>query len=146
MLMPKSNGSNFTISRVVLLAILMLIIGAGCSGNKRRTIRGTLQLDGKPLSSCIIRIHGNGDGLFSALVRPDGTFAITDVQPGEIRVTVVPLAPGGGTPSDDQKGKVSGKKGQPVAGIPLKYQNPNTTDLVFTLDDKTQDLAIDLKR
>jgi hypothetical protein len=130
--------------------VLVLIVGiSGCSGNKRKVVYGTITLDGRPLSPCIVRFHGANGYLTTALLQDDGKFSMTDVIPGEYKVTIkIDEAVGAGTPEPGSGGKR--KRPQPAgkgaaSRIPAKYLNPTTTDLIFTITPDTDQLAIHLE-
>jgi hypothetical protein len=105
----------------------LMLAGTGCSDNRQITIKGSVSYQEQPVKSGIVKIYGPGDHLAMAYVR-DGTFHMTGVTPGEIKVTVEPDA----------------SEGKSVA-IPKKYADPKTTDLVFTITSSTRDLPIELK-
>jgi hypothetical protein len=104
-----------------------MLAGAGCSDNQRLTIKGSVSYQGKPVPAGIVKIHGPGDHLAMAYLR-DGIFRITEVPPGEVKVTVEPDPSGG----------------QSVP-IPKKYADLKTSDLVFTITSSTSELPIELQ-
>jgi hypothetical protein len=110
-----------------ILALALVLAGAGCSGDKRLTVHGSVSYQGQPVPAGVVKFYGPGDHLMMAYLR-DGTFRITDVTPGEVKVTVEP---------DPSGGK--------AARIPKKYADPKTSDLVFTITPKTRELPITLE-
>lgn len=109
------------------LVLALVLAGAGCSDNKRLTIQGSVSHKGQPVPAGIVKFHGPGDRLAMAYLR-DGAFRITDVTPGEVKVTVEP---------DPSKGK--------PAAIPKKYSDLKTSSLVFTITPATRELPIELE-
>jgi hypothetical protein len=112
-----------------LVLLVLALAGAGCSDNKRLAIQGTVELNGTHLSAGIVKFYGPGDHSSMTYLQPDGSFTITDVPPGEVKVSVEPAPAGGGI--------------KPVP-IPPRYRNPNTSGLVFTIPPKTGKLEIKL--
>jgi hypothetical protein len=112
------------------LALLVLALaGAGCSDNRRLAITGTVELQGTRLTAGIVKFHGPGDHLSMTYLQPDGTFTITDVPPGEVKVTVEPAPAGGGI--------------KPVA-VPPRYRDLKSSGLVYTITPSTRKLEIKL--
>jgi hypothetical protein len=135
-----SKGRSVSRRGWCLLVTLVAIVGlAGCAGDKRKTVRGTVTLKGQPLTSGTVRMFGPGDQLSTAEIRPDGTFAVTDVPAGEIRVAVVETA-GGGAASGTGPGAPAGKR----VRIPDKYKDVKTSGLVYSVDAGTETLAVQL--
>jgi hypothetical protein len=108
-----------------VLVLALLLAGAGCSGQKRLTINGSLSYEGHPVASAMVKFYSQ-DHVEMAYVR-DGSFTITDVPPGEVKVAVEPDPSGGKS-----------------VAIPQKYTDPETSGLAFTITPKTRDLPIQL--
>jgi hypothetical protein len=122
--------------------LLLLVVGSGCSGNKRQVVTGVITLNGEPLGPCVIRFHGAEGYLTTALLQAGGKFSMTDVLPGEYKVTIK---------LDEDLGSPRGKRNQPAkpatdpSAIPRKYLDPSTTDLIYTITPNTTFLDIQLK-
>lgn len=130
-----------TLSR--LLALGLLVAGAaGCSkgGVQKATIDGTVTYKGEPVRSGILRVVGPGGEFATAPIRTDGTFTLTDVVPGEVRVGIME-APRSGSSSDGSK---TGAVPRAVP-LPAKYKDPQNSGLKYTVDNGTRSLAIELK-
>ena len=91
-----------------------------------------------------------GDRMSMATIEEDGSFLITDVMPGEIKVTVEedPTAARHGAMSHTAPpGETSGGKQNqamtPVV-IPEKYRNVQASGLVFTITPQTTEVPIRL--
>jgi hypothetical protein len=111
-----------------LLIPVLIITSAGCSDNKLLTIQGSVSYKGQPLSAGIVKFYGPGDSTSMAYVR-DGDFIVTDLPPGEYKVSVEP--------------DTSAKGGKPLK-IPSKYADPNTSGFVFPITGKNRELSINL--
>jgi hypothetical protein len=134
----------------VLAGLCAVGLLVGCSDGKRLTLEGNVSYKGEPVTAGTVRIHGPGEHLATAVIQPDGTFIVSDVPSGEVRVSVeedptpaklrrMAGAPQGGNPIP----------GLPAAGkftpIPPKYRDPSTSGLVFTITAamKRLDLKLD---
>jgi hypothetical protein len=131
----------------ILLTTLAVIGVVGCGGERRETIPGTVTLKGQPLPSGVVRIHGPGDRLATAMIQPDGTFTITDVMPGEVQVSVVedPSSSGGGMPPPP--GAPAAPSPAPAVKrvpIPAKYKDIKTSGLKYTITPGMKELVIKL--
>ena len=135
---------NRSLRRAAVGAFLVVLLGvSGCSGDKRRVVEGSATRNGKPLPPCIVRFHGDNGHLTTALLQNDGTFSMTDVLPGEYKVTILfEQSDEPGTPEGDGP-RAKRPKPKAVAPVPAKYLSVATTDLVFTITPETQ--RLDLK-
>jgi hypothetical protein len=106
--------------------LVLLFAGSGCSG-RRLTIHGSVSYQAQPVPAGIVKFFGPGDRLAMAYIR-DGNFRVTDLTPGEVKVTVEP---------DPSEGKRT--------AIPKKYADVNTSQLVFTITSSTRELPIELE-
>jgi hypothetical protein len=131
-----------------LVALLGALVLVGCSDSKKGfVLKGSVSYQGKPLSSGMVRLHMAENRLAMAMIQPDGSFEVTDVFPGEAKVTVEEdpaalkrraMAAGGGAPKAEKPASA------PPVAIPPKYKDVNTSDLTFTLKAGTP-LKIELK-
>ncbi len=127
---------SWSIVRAVSSLVVLALIGvaAGCSDNKPLTINGSLSYKGEPVPAGIVKFYGPADQSSMAYVR-DGTFVVTDLSPGEFKVTVE---------LDGSSVKEGGAKGGRPVAIPQKYADLKTSGLVYTITPKTRDLPINL--
>lgn len=120
---------------LILVPCLSIAVFTSCSGEKPSTIRGTVLLDGAPVSTGVVQFHGAGEHLVTAVIRSDGTFTATDLRAGEVKVAVV----------EDimtmSKGK-SAKKGS--IKIPAKYKAVSTSGLNYNITPTTTQIRISL--
>ena len=106
---------------------------------KKVTVRGTVSYKGQTLKSGLLKFSGQ-EGFYSAAsIEPDGTYIVTDVVPGEVKVGVVEAPQGSGSSSGDDK-KAPGPRPVP---LPQKYQDPETSGVKYTLTPSTSELNIE---
>jgi hypothetical protein len=129
--------------RLLGLAAVVLVAASGCSdpGVKKVTVKGTVTYKGQKLQSGILKFVGPDGSYSAASIQPDGTFIITDVIPGEIKVGVMESPSGSGSSSGD---KTAGPRTPPIA-LPEKFREPETSGVTVTITDDTDDLHIELK-
>lgn len=129
--------------RAIWLTLVALVIATavtGCSSQKKRQVVSGTVSRAQPLPTCFIRFHGPNGILTTTPVEPDGSFTMTDVFPGEYKVTFqIEVEKGSWRDKKDSKSK---PKPTP---IPAKYLDPATTDLVFTITPETTRLDIEIK-
>lgn len=124
----------------VLIAVPAVLVLAGCSDkNKRFTVQGSVSYQGKPLSAGLVRLYMAEDRKASAKIQSDGSFTVTDVLPGEAKVTVEPEDPAEKmrrmmSPEGGPQGAAPKPAPPPTVSLPAKYQDVTTTDLIFTLE------------
>jgi len=121
-----------------------MIAVSGCSkGIKKVTVSGTVSYKGQPLQSGILKFIGPEGAYSAAAIQPDGTFIITDVVPGEVKVGIME-APGGTGSSSSPDDKKAAPRPKP-ASLPEKYREPETSGLKYTITPETKELTIDIK-
>src|SRR5688572_5955132 len=88
--MPIIVSRRRVMSGAALLAFV-LVAGAGCGepGVKRVTVNGTVAYKGQTLSSGMLQFVGPEGSYSASVVQPDGTYIMTDVLPGEVKVGVM---------------------------------------------------------
>jgi hypothetical protein len=119
---------------LTLTAVLLLAV-VGCANKKKVTIHGTISYKRQPLHSGILSFSGPEGAYTTAAIQPDGTFIITDVVPGEVKVGVME-APKGSQESGTDK---------PPVALPEKYHSPDTSELKYTITSSTKELPIEIK-
>jgi hypothetical protein len=128
-----------------LVAIAVSVAGSGCQGKggiKKVTVSGTVSYKGQRLQSGILQFMGPGGAYSAASIQQDGTYIITDVVPGEVKVGVMEAPQASGS-SSSSGGKASGPKAPPVT-LPDKYRNAETSELKYTITADTSELNIDI--
>jgi hypothetical protein len=130
--MDKTASNRSTVRLLIPLLSLVFFV-AGCSGEKRHVVRGMVFLDGQPLTSGVVQFHGANERLATGVIQTDGTFVVTDLLPGEVRVAVV----------EDLMAMPKGK-GDKRSQVPAKYRAAATSGLSYTITPATRDLEIKL--
>jgi hypothetical protein len=129
--------------RILGLVAIAAVAVAGCSrGVKKVTVHGTVSYKGQTLQSGILQFAGPEGAYSAAAIQSDGTYIITDVVPGEVKVAVVEAPQGSGGPSADEK-KSSGPKRPPVS-LPDKYRDPEKSGLKYNITPDTKELPIEI--
>jgi hypothetical protein len=148
------------------LALVLLLIGGGCSGQpERANVKGKVTIGDKPLTAGSVMFYGK-DGLSgSAAISKDGNYDLGDAPLGEVKVTVsVPKPPPGGMeamhrmknnpgakntesvdPNDPSKRiGIMGDIPTDYVAIPEKYSKPETSGLTYTVQrgDQTHDIKL----
>lgn len=124
----------------ILVAVIVAVAGCSSGGVKKVTVSGTVSYKGQPVRSGILQFVGPEGAYSAANIQSDGSFTITDVVPGEVKVGVME-APGG-------SGSSSGEKGRPApkpVDLPDKYRSPETSGLKYTITPDTRQLDIKIE-
>ena len=137
--MTDNLSRHFSGCLLALVAIAVLGL-AGCSnkGGKIKELRGTVTYNGQPMRGWILRVVGSGS-VSIATIQHDGSFIITDVVPGEVKVGVTEAPQGSGGPSTTEE-----RKPQSFS-LPAKYQDPETSGLKYTITADTKALPIEIR-
>lgn len=133
------------IQRVGLVAAAIVVASAlGCSKGppKKTTVSGTVTYKGERLTSGILRVTGPEGSFATAPIRNDGTFTITDVLPGEVKVGIMEAPQGASTPAAKQHGATAPAKRVP---LPANVLDPEKSGLKYTITPDTSDLTIEIK-
>ncbi|HYH69573.1 MAG TPA: hypothetical protein VD866_33060 [Urbifossiella sp.] len=134
----------FDRSRVWCVPLLAAVFALGCGGaegERVREVRGTVTYKGQPLQSGTVRVVGANNEVAFAVVHKDGSFILTDVPPGEVKVGVIQ----GNEPRNvgDSSGKKAERPGKPVVVLPKKFHDPETSGFTTTVAPDTTRLDID---
>jgi hypothetical protein len=129
---------------VVVLGLGAIVIVAllGCSdkGLKKVTVKGTIAYKDQALSSGLLQLVGAEGAYSAASIQADGTFIITDVVPGEVKVGVMEKPQS----QSSSSGEKTVPKTAPVA-LPEKFRDPQMSGVTYTITPETKELHIDLK-
>lgn len=145
-------------TRLLLCAGLMAAAGCGGGGPPFCDVKGTVTIDGKPVTGGMIVFVDAGDiNSKSGYLTIDGTYSLSQVPAGPVKVLVrtdqvknmldektakMLQAKGVGAVADDPK--VKGNKYVPV---PAKYTQIDTTDLTFDLKPNVlNEINVELKK
>ncbi len=147
------------------LVVFVILLSAGC-GEKMVTVKGTVSVNGKPVTNGKIVFHPvNGERSGSGPIKSDGTYVISYLKvgdglpPGEYKVSIVSDKNEGAkaleeepkTDSPEEDGFMPvqetsrGLKYDPtnVHIIPKEYNRHETTPLKETIYDKDSERVID---
>ena len=111
--------------RFVLLILLLGLVAAGCgkgTADGRAKLSGKVTYNGAPVTGGMIYFHAAGGPTYSAALRPDGTYLLPDVLPGDMTVTIDTESLNPKTSGPDPKGRsvapVTGPGGGKGQGSP----------------------------
>ncbi len=128
----------------LVLMVVALVTLVGCSKTvKKVTINGTISYKGQPVRSGILQFVGTDGAYSAAVIQSDGTFIITDVIPGDVKVGVMEAPQGSGSSSGESKSEGTPKT--PPVSLPDKYRNPETSGLTYTITAETRELTIKIE-
>ncbi len=149
--------SGFCIGRVAYLRLLVVVsLGAiGCDRTRPGDVSGIVRYNNKKLVYGSVVLVG-GDGIpRTGGIGSDGTYSITNVPSGDVKVAVVcerPVAPGVKKPSAEGQPERPAPSAPPApqstpAGwfpIPKKYADVTTSGLTITISagPNSQDLSL----
>lgn len=128
----------------VVLAVSSLL-AAGCSGGKGPdgAVSGKVVLSGQTVAGQVVFVGPNQKEM-SALIKPDGTYQLTNLVPGEYQVLVKgvqggpPVVPGAKLPTDAPAREVP-----PGVVPPAKYaQSGNGLKFKVTGGEQTYDIEL----
>lgn len=127
-----------------LVAVMVIGVPA-CSDKsvKKVTVSGTISYQGRRIPSGMLQFVGPNGAYSAAVIQPDGTFIITDVVLGEVKVGVLEAPRRSGSSSSGEK-PVPGPKAAP-ASLPDKFRNPETSGLKYTITSETRELHISIE-
>jgi hypothetical protein len=135
-----SHASHLGRAALGVLVLAAALAAPGC-GNKRVTVEGTVTYKGTPVpAGYLVKFHGPGDHLEVGIIDEDGAYAVTDIPPGEVQVTVEDdpgMAP--------TKPKSAVKAGGEKVAVPRRYMDANTSGLTFTITSGTRRLDLKLE-
>jgi hypothetical protein len=146
-------------------AVLAAVALSGCGDVPRGRLHGTVKYQGKPLTGATVIFLARDNKTHVARLKSDGTYDVTGVAIGTIKVSVqqdlpavTPKAESFGSAvssqakgvSDEKAGKAPApppvaEKGAGGLRFPAHYNDPDKSGLSFELKDADQEWSIDLK-
>jgi len=121
--------------------VALAVAASGCGGIKKVTVNGTVSYKDKPLSGGMLQFAGpKGGAPSAAVIQQDGTFIMTDVVPGEVKVSIQ-ATPQSSGPSGDKDKKATVPKVTPD-DLPEKYRDPEKSGLQYTITPETKHLDV----
>jgi hypothetical protein len=120
---------------VYLLGLVAVAAAVGCGGTKKVTVTGTVSYKGQPVTAGMVQFVGApGTAPAGGLIKNDGTFTVTDVTPGEVKVSFLATPPSSKDPP--------GPKVTTVGDLPEKYRDAEKSGLKYTITPDTTKLDI----
>jgi hypothetical protein len=152
----------------ILLGLLMATLGAiGCSGDlPRGKVTGVIKHKGKPLSRATVMFMTKDNQVYRGDLKEDGSYVVPDVPFGPVKACVQQALPTVAPRADGQAVTTSAARDKPAMGekrdqkwqpppavapdhgpdrLPLKYGDPNKSELAFELTKDGQDWSVDLQ-
>jgi hypothetical protein len=127
-----------------LFVVVLLILLGGCGGGGRQIktgkVAGQVTFDGKPVTDGVVHFVSKTGYGAQASLNESGKYSVA-VEAAEYQVYVAPHPPGqSGPPGTGQAPK------QAASVIPMKYREPGTSGLTFTVEEgKDNKFDIELK-
>jgi len=119
--------------------MLGVLLVASCGGD--RTLTGKVSYKSQPLTKGQISFVGEGGKSASGTINNDGTYFVKNPPLGVVTVTVLAYQVEG----EDKFGFAPQKTAPPMkSAVPVKYNEPSTSGLKYTIERKTTTLDIDL--
>lgn len=119
------------IVRPLHAGVLLALVLTGCSGGPPQggRVTGTVTLDGKPLSRCLVILASEtSDVVRQGTVGTDGTFTVLDIPPGKYKVAVRPRQYSEDDFDIAEKGRRVPKRGVASPAVPVRYQDTATSN------------------
>jgi hypothetical protein len=141
--------------RALLMATLLAapLLLPGCDAPRSR-VHGTVKVQGRPVTGGTIIFQTKDPQAFAAELKADGSYEVSGLPRGTIRVSVQPLPPKGpgksvggpgGAAPDPAKQAPPDPPPPPGPVVPTLYADANTSGLSFELKDQDQEYSVDLK-
>jgi hypothetical protein len=126
----------------LLAATLTFAAGCGKPGKKMVNVTGTVSYQGQQLQTGVVKFLAPNGDFATAAIRPDGTFLMTDVVPGEQKVAYVggPMSVGS---SDKGVGKTTPTP--KAVTVPTKFGDPQTSGVTVTVPEAGGEVPVELK-
>lgn len=139
--MTAKHHTYNPIRRVAATLVLLGSLGMCGCGMSLTEVTGSVSLDNEPLTSGRVTLFpekfpGKNVG---AQIQPDGTFFVPSVPNGPVRITVQPLPP-------NPRSKARAGRSQDLPPVPMRYTDPDTSDLVADIRGSSQQLDLELPR
>jgi len=117
--------------------VVLVVVALGCGGDRKVTVNGTVSYKGQPLSGGMLQFVGPNGAPAAAMIQRDGKFIMTDVTPGEVKVSIM------ATPQSGPRGDKAppAPKVAPVE-LPERYRDPEKSGLKYTITSDTKQLDI----
>jgi hypothetical protein len=124
----------------LLAAALMLLAGCAKPTKKVVTVTGTVTYNGHQLKAGIVKFQAPNGDFALAPIGPDGQFIMTDVVPGDQKVSYM----GAPMSSGNSDGSRNAPAEKPVA-VPAKFGDFDTSGVTVTVPDTGGAVTVELK-
>jgi hypothetical protein len=125
----------------LLAAAMMLLAGCGKPATKKVvTVTGTVTYNGRQLKAGIVKFQAPNGDFALAPIGPDGQFTMTDVVPGDQKVSYM------GAPMSS--GSSDGSRNAPAekaVAVPAKFGDFQTSGVTVTVPDTGGAVTVELK-
>ncbi len=135
---------------VALLAFLIASF-SGCNNARGGKLYGKVTFKGEAVPSGTVAFYGPGDQVANAALQPDGSYEVTEVPLGEVKVSVTTPPPPDPKAAEKLKNNPYVKmrnitvKQEKVVSVPRKYNLPGTSGLGLTVTQGSKQFDIPLK-
>lgn len=136
---------------------IIVLVGAMSmtGGGRKSEVTGKVTYKGKPvIYGAVILVSSDGAAAAAGPIKPDGTYTVTGMKPGEVRVGVISRDP---AVQQRQHNKRWAKITRPVEQaslkapvdrkkwffLPPKFEEPETSGVSFTLKGGQQDIVLE---
>jgi hypothetical protein len=126
--------------RVIAAVLLALLVLTGCDRG-RGDVSGIVTFNGKPLPGGMVTFVAVNGQAEASRIGEDGTFTITNIPAGPVRITVVTQPP----VRMQENGKAFEPLGKYVA-IPERYRDPEMSGLTFEVKRGFQQCELPLQQ
>lgn len=119
----------------------LMIACTGC-GPSYGDVRGTVTLNGKPVTKGIVIFLDETNLPYSGEIQPDGTYSIQKIPAGPVKVYAYTRPPSSATLRTRDPAAPAEKPGPD--DIPAKYANPETSGLSTTIKSGSNEFNLAL--
>jgi hypothetical protein len=136
--------------RLAVVTLLTALAAWGCAARKA-DVTGTVRYRNEPVVTGSVSFYTENGEIRSSLLSPDGSYHLTQLPPGSVRVAVVshpPVPPAlhvdrapAALAPNSRKTTVPQR---PISIIPERYSRPDSSGLHFIVNPGEQVLDIDL--
>ena len=137
---------RWPLSRSVLALLTIALASTGCGDSDSGRVSGKVRLNDAPVPAGTVTFHGDNNRSASAFIEADGTYTVTGVPLGPVKVTVTAPAPMSdkGKKQLEKARKISIEGRSDVVEIPARYGRPEQSGLQLTVAPGRQTFDIAL--
>ena len=146
----QTTGPTRSIGGLVVAMLLAAFVGCG----KSTTVTGKITCNGRAVTYGSIIFVGTDKTAHSAAIRPDGSYTVEGLPPGEFRIAVISRDPAKGRSvlrnhkPEPPSYPDAGRQAASSSGwfpLPLRLESPLNSGLSCTLDAGPVTYDLDLK-